>query len=88
MNRKEEIEGQRRLADNLLAKGVVMERHVQKIYQQHVLKRATFWQNLLNMVFYVVFVLNAIIAGFGLAEPSTNMEGTGTITTAAPPILE
>ena len=70
LKRKEELGRMKQTAEGYYAQGVAMEKHVEKIYQQRVLKRVTFWQNLLNMVFYVVFVLNAVIAGMGLADPN------------------
>ena len=50
LGQKEECEKMKHTAECYLAEDVAMEKHVEKIYEQRVFKRVTFWQNLLNMV--------------------------------------
>lgn len=66
--RKETNEERLKNAEELRAQGEILQKHVEDIQEERVLKRATFWQNWLNMMMYTVFVLNACIAGFGLTS--------------------
>lgn len=69
--KKKQIEDQHRKKQRTKQKLAILQIYVDNIQKERVLKRSTFWQNWLNMMMYTVFVLNALIAGFGLANPTT-----------------
>lgn len=50
--------------------------YVDAITKNRVLKRATFWQGAINYMLYLIFVLNAFITGFGIANSSSSPNGT------------
>ena len=62
-------------ARTLKTQGDVLRRYVENIGKERVLKRTTFWQNGLNMLLYIVFILNAIIVGFGLTARTSGGGG-------------
>ena len=55
------------------ARGIVLEETARAITRKQVLKKAAFWQQVMNFIFYVVFTVNAFIAGLGTAGGATNM---------------
>ena len=60
-------EAQRKLAVST-AKGDILMLRSDSVRRNRVLKLASFWQQVINYVFYVVFILNAFITGLGIAE--------------------
>lgn len=67
-NKKDIFEdAQRRLAVSS-AKGDILMMRSDSVRRNRVLKLASFWQQMINYVFYVVFILNAFITGLGIAE--------------------
>ena len=60
-------EAQRKLAVSN-AKGDILMLRSDSVRRNRVLKLASFWQQMINYVFYVVFILNAFITGLGIAE--------------------
>ena len=47
------------------ARGIVLEERARAITRKQALKTAAFWQQVMNIIFYVVFTVNAFIAGLG-----------------------
>jgi hypothetical protein len=63
--------------EELLNRGSIEHSHskllfayVEAITKNRVLKNTTFWQSCVNYMLYLIFVLNALITGFGIASPS------------------
>ena len=52
--------------DMLNLQGEILTSYVQEIRKNKILRRATFWQNVMSVVVFFVFVLNALFTGFGL----------------------
>ena len=66
-NKKDIFEdAQRKLAVSI-AKGDVLMQRSDSVRMNRVLKLASFWQQMINYVFYIVFILNAFITGIGIA---------------------
>ena len=66
-NKKDIFEdAQRRLAVSI-AKGDILMQRSDSVRRNRVLKLASFWQQMINYVFYIVFILNAFITGIGIA---------------------
>ncbi len=68
MQEKKDIfeDAQRKLAVST-AKGDILMVRSDSVRRNRVLKLASFWQQMINYVFYVVFILNAFITGLGIA---------------------
>ena len=65
-NKKDIFEdAQRKLAVSI-AKGDVLMQRSDSVRMNRVLKLASFWQQMINYVFYIVFILNAFITGIGI----------------------
>ncbi len=60
-------DAQRKLAVST-AKGEILMLRSDSVRRNRVLKLASFWQQMINYVFYVVFILNAFITGIGIAS--------------------
>ena len=54
------------------------------IRRSQVLKRASFWQQTINYIFYIVFVLNAFITGLGVPMRMVDGDGMGENTGTRP----
>ena len=66
-NKKDIFEdAQRKLAVSI-AKGDILMQRSDSVRRNRVLKLASFWQQMINYVFYIVFILNAFITGIGIA---------------------
>ena len=46
----------------------LLEEYATAIKKNRVLKQASFWQQILKYIFYVIFIFNVFITGFGLAS--------------------
>ena len=64
--RKEKYESTLRKAAIVREQGIVLKEYATLIRKNRVLKQAAFWQHILNYIFYIIFILNAFITGFGL----------------------
>ena len=54
--------------DVLEQKGKVLTTTLKRSMSQKVMKKAAFWQCVLTVLTYIIFALNTIITGFGLAN--------------------
>ena len=52
--------------DTLDLQGEILKSYVEEIRKNKILRRATFWQNVMQVVVFFVFVFNALFTGFGL----------------------
>ena len=61
-------EKERRDVEVRQAKNGALQKHMDAIQSEIMLKQAESWQNVLNIMLYTVFILNAFIAGFGMSS--------------------
>ncbi len=59
-------DAQRKLAMSS-AQGEILLARSDSVRRNRVLKLASFWQQMINYIFYFVFILNAFITGLGIA---------------------
>ena len=66
-NKKDIFEDAQRKRAVSIAKGDILMQRSDSVRRNRVLKLASFWQQMINYVFYIVFILNAFITGIGIA---------------------
>ncbi len=59
-------DAQRKLAMSS-AQGEILLARSDSVRRNRVLKLASFWQQMINYIFYFVFIINAFITGLGIA---------------------
>ena len=61
-----------------------LETRVDAIRNEEMLKNVTFWQQIINYIFYAIFVMNAFITGLGIPSEacSYHMYPTTTLSPA------
>ena len=64
--RKEKYENTLHKSEIVREQGIMLKEYATSIRTNRVLKQASFWQQILNYIFYIIFILNAFITGFGL----------------------
>ena len=84
LHRKLRLETQQRRAATARARGDVLWERSSAIRRSQVLKRASFWQQTINYIFYIVFVLNAFITGLGVPMRMVDGDGMGENTGTRP----
>ena len=58
-------------------RGVMYQKYLTNMMEDKVMKKAAFWQCILTILTYVIFGLNTVITGFGLANVD-NQSGNNT----------
>ena len=68
------------------AQGEILKEKVKNIRKSHVYKTATFWMHVLQWILYIIFILQAFIAGLTVIDQQTG-NGTETTTTTMSTVL-
>jgi DNA repair exonuclease SbcCD ATPase subunit len=77
--RKTQYENNLAKAEMIRKQGTMLNEYISTIRKTRVLKQASFWQQVLNYVFYTIFIMNAFITGFGLDSSQTAPVGVDVV---------
>ena len=76
-NEQGELMSQEKIYQDFKARGTVLQKLLKYEMEDKVMKKAAFWQCILTILTYIIFALNTVITGFGLANVA-NQNGNST----------